>query len=134
MDEVKFELRGLKSEDMFLMFGILSKIGFKDLTSSLTPDRVKNLTTAFKQDHDESDPTDVSTYLGFNIMIEVVETVMKNLPSCKVEIYTLLSSLSGMTAKQIADLDMVTFTEMIIAVVQKEEFKDFFKAVAKLFK
>jgi orotidine-5'-phosphate decarboxylase len=132
MDEIKFELRGLKSDDMFPMFGILSKIGFKDLKNSLTPERVAELTTAFKQTNDDS--TDMSTYLGFNIMVEAVEIIMKNLPSCKVEIYTLLSSLSGMTVKQIADLDMVTFTEMIIAVVQKEEFKDFFKVVAKLFK
>ena len=133
MDEVKFELRGLKSDDMFPMFGILSKIGFKDLKNSMTPDRVAELTNSFKQNQgDES--TDMTTYLGFNIMIEAVEIIMKNLPSCKMEIYTLLSSLSGMTVKQIADLDMVTFTEMIIAVVQKEEFKDFFKVVAKLFK
>lgn len=132
MDEVKFELRGLKSDDMFHMFGILSKIGFKDLKNSMTPDKVTELTTAF-QKQDGSD-ADMSTYLGFNIMIEAVEIIMKNLPSCKMEIYTLLSSLSGMTVKQIADLDMVTFTEMIIAVVQKEEFKDFFKVVAKLFK
>ena len=132
MDEVKFELRGLKSDDMFPMFGILSKIGFKDLKNSLTPDRVAELTSAF-QKQDGSD-ADMSTYLGFNIRVEAVEIIMKNLPSCKMEIYTLLSSLSGMTVKQIADLDMVTFTEMIIAVVQKEEFKDFFKVVAKLFK
>ena len=133
MDEVKFELRRLKSDDMFPMFGILSKIGFKDLKNSLTPDRVTELTNAF-QKQDGSNGNDMSTYLGFNIMLEAVEIIMKNLPSCKVEIYTLLSSLSGMTVKQIADLDMVTFTEMIIAVVQKEEFKDFFKVVARLFK
>lgn len=132
MDEVKFELRGLKSDDMFPMFGILSKIGFKDLKNSLTPDRVTELTTAFQKQ--EGDVNDMSTYLGFNIMLEAVEIIMKNLPSCKMEIYTLLSSLSGMTVKEIADLDMVTFTEMIIAVVQKEGFKDFFKVVAKLFK
>ena len=132
MDVVKFELRGLKSDDMFPMFGILSKIGFKDLKNSLTPDRVTELTTAFQKQ--EGDANDMSTYLGFNIMLEAVEIIMKNLPSCKMEIYTLLSSLSGMTVKQIADLDMVTFTEMIIAVVQKEEFKDFFKVVSKLFK
>lgn len=133
MSEAKFELRGLKSDDMFPMFGILSKIGFKDLKNSLTPDRVTELTTAF-QKQDDSNANDMSTYLGFNIMLEAVEIIMKNLPSCKVEIYTLLSSLSGMTVKQIADLDMVTFTEMVIAVVQKEEFKDFFKLVAGLFK
>lgn len=133
MTEVKFELRGLKSDDMFPMFGILSKIGFKDLKNNLTPERVTELTNAFKK-QDDSNPVDMSTYVGFNIMLEVVEIIMKNLPNCKVEIYNLLSSLSGMTVKQISNLDMVTFTEMIIAVVQKEEFKDFFKVVAKLFK
>ena len=129
----KFELRGLKSDDMFPMFGILSKIGFKDLKNNLTPDRVSELTNALKKENTSTD-VDLSTYVGFNIMLEVVEIIMKNLPSCKVEIYTLLSSLSGMTVKQISNLDMVTFTEMIIEVVQKEEFKDFFKVVAKLFK
>lgn len=133
MADVKFELRGLKSDDMFPMFGILSKIGFKDLKNNLNPDRVAELTNALKK-QDDSSAVDMSTYVGFNIMLEVVEIIMKNLPNCKVEIYNLLASLSGMTAKQIANLDMVTFTEMIIAVVQKEEFKDFFKVVAKLFK
>lgn len=133
MAEIKFELRGLKSDDMFPMFGILSKIGFKDLKNNLTPDRVAELTNALKK-QDDSNSVDASTYVGFNIMLEAVEIIMKNLPNCKVEIYNLLSSLSGMTVKQISNLDMVTFTEMIIAVVQKEEFKDFFKVVAKLFK
>ena len=133
MNDVQFELRGLKSDDMFTMFSILSKIGFKDLKDRLTPDRIAELTTAFKQNND-AESGDVATYLGFNIVFEAVEIIMKNLPFCKGEIYTLLSSLSGMTVKQIADLDMVTFTEMVIAVVQKEEFKDFFKVVAKLFK
>ena len=55
MAEVKFELRGLKSDDMFPMFGILSKIGFKDLKTNLTPDRVTELTNALKK-QDNSNP------------------------------------------------------------------------------
>ena len=125
-----YELRNLKADDMFLMVSILSKIGFNDLKETLTPEKVKDITSAFKQgDNGE----DMSTFVGFNIMFSAVEIIMKNLPSCKNEIYSLLASLSGMTAKEIANLDMVTFTEMVIAVVRKEEFKDFFKAVAKLF-
>lgn len=72
--------------------------------------------------------------LGVSVVMEVVSIIMKNLPSCKNEIYTFLSGLSGMTVKEIGNLDMVTFTEMIVAVVQKQEFKDFFKVVSKLFK
>ena len=125
-----YELRNLKADDMFLMFGILSKIGFNDLKNTLTPEKVKEIASSFKKGETGED---ASAFLGFNIMFTAVEIIMKNLPSCKNEIYSLLASLSGMTAKKIADLDMVTFTEMVIAVVRKEEFKDFFKAVAKLF-
>ena len=127
---MNFELRNLKADDMFLMFGILSKIGFNDLKENLTPEKLKEITSTFKQGENAED---ASTFLGFNIVFGAVEIIMKHLPSCKNEIYALLASLSGMTSKEIADLDMVTFTEMVIAVVRKEEFKDFFKAVAKLF-
>ena len=131
MDEQKFELRGLKSCDMFLMFTILSKIGFKDLKNSLSPEAIQNMMEAFNGNEEDKDAQ--TTFLGFSIIMDVVEIIMKNLPSCEKEIYSLLASLSGMTVKEIADLDMVTFTEMVIAVVQKDEFKDFFKVVSRLF-
>ena len=124
---MEFELRTLKSDDLFPMFGILSKIGFKDLKEIITPDKIKDMKSMISQKDDEDENTDATTMLGVSI-------IMKNLPSCKNEIYTFLSGLSGMTVKEIGNLDMVTFTEMIVAVVQKQEFKDFFKVVSKLFK
>lgn len=129
---MEFELRTLKSDDLFPMFGILSKIGFKDLKEIITPDKIKDMKSMISQNDDEN--TDATTMLGVSVVMEVVSIIMKNLPSCKNEIYTFLSGLSGMTVKEIAELDMVTFTEMIVAVVQKQEFKDFFKVVSKLFK
>lgn len=133
---MEFELRTLKSDDLFPMFGILSKIGFKDLKEIITPDKIKDMKSMISQkdDEDEDENTDVTTMLGVSVVMEVVSIIMKNLPSCKNEIYTFLSGLSGMTVKEIGNLDMVTFTEMIVAVVQKQEFKDFFKVVSKLFK
>lgn len=133
---MEFELRILKSDDLFPMFGILSKIGFKDLKEIITPDKIKDMKSMISQkdDEDEDENTDATTMLGVSVVMEVVSIIMKNLPSCKNEIYTFLSGLSGMTVKEIGNLDMVTFTEMIVAVVQKQEFKDFFKVVSKLFK
>lgn len=133
---MEFELRTLKSDDLFPMFGILSKIGFKDLKEIITPDKIKDMKSMISQkdDEDEDENTDATTMLGVSVVMEVVSIIMKNLPSCKNEIYTFLSGLSGITVKEIGNLDMVTFTEMIVAVVQKQEFKDFFKVVSKLFK
>lgn len=121
---IDYELRNLKSDDIFIVSQILSKIGVKELKASFTSERIKELSSG-KVD---------TTALGFNIMVDVADLVLKNLPSCQNEIYTFLASLTGMTVKAIADLPMVDFTEMVIAVIQKDEFRDFFKVVAKLFK
>ena len=132
MSEKKFELRELKSADLFPMFGVLSKIGFKELKDSLSVDTIKTMVDSVNGKAEDSDTQ--TTILGFGIIMEVVEVIMKNLPKCEKEIYSFLAGLSGMTAKEIADLDMVTFTEMVIAVIQKDEFKDFFRVVSGLFK
>ncbi len=132
-----FELRKLQSDDLFPMFGIMSKIGFKDLKEIITPDKIKDMKSMISQMDNEENAdkdTDATTMLGVSVVMEIVSIIIKNLPSCKNEIYSFLAGVSGMTVKEIGKLDMVTFTEMIVAVVQKQEFKDFFKVVSKLFK
>lgn len=128
---MNFELRELKSSDIFPMFGILSKIGFTELKEMLTPENMEQFTSMMNGDeHSE----DMETIFGMNVMFEIIQIIMKNIPSCESEIYKFLSGLSGMSEDEIKNLDMVTFTEMIVAVVQKQEFKDFFGVVSKLFK
>lgn len=133
-----FELRELKSCDIFPMFKIMGKIGFKDLKERLTVDKVKEMMNLVKQDEkqdgQENTSEDLQTILGFNVIFEVLDIILSNLPSCENEIYAFVSSLSGMTQKQVKDLPMVTFTEIIIAIIKKDEFKDFFKVVSGLFK
>lgn len=140
MVETTFELRELKSSDIFPMFKILGKIGFKELKDRLTPDKVKELTSMFKQDEtadaDQKESVDADEqmmFIGFNVIFEVVEIIMNNLPSCEQEIYSFLAGVSGMKVKDVANLPLATFTEMIVEVLKKEEFKDFFKAVSRLF-
>ena len=135
--ETTFELRELKSSDIFPMFKIMGKIGFKDLKDRMTPDKVKELTSMFKQ-NDVGDAESFSSdeqmmFVGFNVIFEVVEIIMGNLPSCEQEIYSFLAGLSGMKTKEIANLPLPVFTEMVVEVLKKEEFRDFFKVVSRLF-
>lgn len=135
-----FELRELKSSDIFPMFKIMGKIGFKDLKNKLTPEKVKELKSVFKQEEEpvndeqkkEADDEQMM-YIGFSVVLEVAEVIISNLPTCEQEIYSFLAGLSEMKVKDVANLPLVTFTEMIIAVLKKEEFKDFFKVVSGLF-
>lgn len=129
MSDVTFELRELKSQDIFPMFKILGQIGLDELKDIMSGENIKSLIANTEKDENG----DITTVLGFNLVLEIAGVVMNNLPKCEKDIYKFLSGLSGMSEKQIADLSMVTFTEMIIAVIEKDEFKDFFKVVSRLF-
>lgn len=139
MVETTFELRELKSSDIFPMFKIMGKIGFKDLKNKLTPDKVKELKSMFKMEEgaDEAQKKEAEDeqmmFVGFTVVMEVAEVIITNLPTCEQEIYSFLAGLSGMKVKEVANLPLVTFTEMIVSVLKKEEFKDFFKVVSGLF-
>lgn len=129
------ELRELKSADIFPMIQILNKIGFRELKEILTPEKIKEMMKTFKEagSEKESEEMNTTTVLGFNLIIEVVGVIMNNLPSCQTEIYKFMSNLSGLSVKDLEELPMADFAEMIIDLIQKQEFKDFFKAVSKLF-
>lgn len=122
MENKNYTLRKLCADDMFIIFRIISKIGMKDVRKCMAAADVKAAIAG----------KDVNS-VGIAVAFEVAAVLMEHLPDCKKEIYTFLESLSGMKAKEIAELDMVTFTQMIIDVIRKEEFRDFFTAVTKSF-
>lgn len=134
MENTIFEFRELKSKDIFPMVKILRKIGFKDLKDKLNVDVIRevfiNQTGAEGQQVNQAD---MQSYIGFNIIAEVLDVILSNLEYCEQDIYKFLASVTDKKEKDIAELPMVTFTEMIVALIQKEEFKDFFKVVSKLF-
>ena len=127
-----YELRSLTADDMFPMFQIISKIGVKEFKNCFeTPEvmqMMKDMTSGGKT------KDDVAASVGVAVAIDIAGIIMSNLSACKKDIYMLLSQLSGMDTKEIASLPMATFMEMIIDVIKKDEFKDFFQAVSKLFK
>jgi hypothetical protein len=127
-----YELRDLTADDMFPMFQIISKIGIREFKSCFESDHVKKLVaemTSGKASEDE-----LKAKVGVTVAFEIASIVLSNLASCKDDIYLLLSQLSGMGTKEIAKLPMVTFVEMVIDVIKKKEFADFFQAAVKLFK
>ena len=132
MENKTYTLRKLKADDMFLMFGILSKIGFRELGDCFgSADAKEAMKKAFEGGEGQEQQLET---VGVAVAFDMADIVLRNLSKCKAEIYALLSALSGMTAAEIAALDMGTFTSMIVDVLRKDEFPDFFTAVKRLFK
>ena len=131
MTEKTYTLRGLTAEDVFPMLKIISGIGLKEFKSCFESDELKsairNMTAK-----EESAEIDTAAF-GLMVAADVASIIFANLQKCKDDIYQLLSGLSGMSKKEIAGLPMNVFLSMIVDVVRKEEFKDFFKDAAGLF-
>lgn len=122
-----YALRALEAKDVFLMSKIIGAIGIKEFKSAFESDELKSMIRS-------NGDTDVTMSVGISVFMDIAGIIFNNLPKCEKDVYIFLGSLSGMDAKQIESLPMVTFTEMIIDVIKKEEFKDFMKVVSKLLK
>ena len=126
-----FDLRNLMADDIFPMFQIISKVGIKEFKTCFESVEVKSAIADMVSG--KSDASAMNA-IGMTVALDIASLLVTNLPKCKDDIYSLLAQLSGMDKKEIASLPLATFVEMVIAVIKKEEFKDFFQVVSKLFK
>ena len=120
-----YTFRKLNSTDMFLMFKVIKKIGIKEFADCFSNNDVQKLMSGKDKN---------VTAIGISVMLDLVDVVVGNLSKCESEIYELLSQTSNLTVDQIKELDIITFTVMVLDFVKKEEFKDFIKVVSESFK
>lgn len=119
-----YQLRPLCAKDIFPMSKIISKIGISEFSKSLDSDDIKSMVKSKK--------ADIET-IGLKVIMSLTDVVLQNLSTCEKDIYTLLASLSSKKVKDIEELPISVFAEMVIDVVSRAEFKDFIKVVSKSF-
>lgn len=128
-EEKTYTFRPLETTDMFLMFKLLNKIGFKEMKDN---EGLKKTLFLFMGGTADG-KVDVNQ-LGMDIFFELAAVLFDAIPKAENEIYALLASVANMKADEIKKQPPVTTFEMIIDFIKKEEFGDFFRAVSKLFK
>ena len=128
MDKKVYEFRTLNATDTFLMFKILGKIGINEFAECFGKENVNRLLTG------DAGVQNFAQAVGVQVVFEMVNVIMNNLPKCEGEIYAILANTSNLSVEEIKKLGFTTFMEMVIDFVKKPEFKDFIKVVSKLFK
>lgn len=123
-EEKNYTLRELKADDIFLVIKIINRIGVKELKGCFSSPEVRTAISGAASGKE----VDMSA-VGMTVMMEIAGVVLEHLPECKNDIYALLATLSGKAKEDIADLSSGTFTKMVMDVIRKDEFKDFFQDV-----
>lgn len=121
-----YELRDLMAKDLFPMMRILSKLDMKELKKSFDPSAIAKIS--------QTGEVDLTEIVGMNIVFDLASIILANVPKCEDEIYTFLANISNLSKKEVEKLPMADFLQMIIDVITKQEFKDFFRQASKLIK
>mgnify|MGYP003320681909 CR=1 FL=1 len=113
-----YELRPLVASDMGAICKIITAIGIRQFKECFKVEDFR------KEDVEQ---------VGFSVIFDIAGIIVSNIPRAEEEIQTFLSSLTGMKVADIKKLPLADYGEMIMDVVMKEDFQDFFKRVMKLF-
>ena len=127
---MEYEMRNLQASDIFSVVKILNGIGLKNIKEAINLDEINNLRKGMTEDNEDA----VTSQVGVNVVMSIATVILENLPKVENDLYTFVGSVIGVKAKDVAKMDMGEFMDLLIAIIQKEEFKDFFKRASKLIK
>ena len=128
------ELRNLQSTDLFLFVKILNKIGYENIRKEINVDEIMGIRKKLSSIKDEDEQNKLITEYGINIVMSVFGILLENIPSIENDLYNLVGSIANMKAKDVAKMDINKFIDLLTEIINKEDFKDFFKRASKLIK
>jgi len=109
--ESKYEMRGLKTSDIYVMSKILKKLNLK-MNVDLNKYKGKKIS---QED------------AGKEMMIDLLKTALENLSDAENEVNTFLASLVGLKAKEFSNLPIEDTFEIIGLFKEQKGLKNFLK-------
>ena len=127
---MEYEMRKLQATDIFSVVKIINGIGLKNIKEAINIDEINNLRKGMTEDNADV----ITSQVGLNVVMSIATIILENLPNVESDLYNFIGSVIDMKAKDVAKMDMGDFMDLLITIIQKEEFKDFFKRASKLIK
>lgn len=128
---MEYTLRKPKATDIFVVSKIIRGVGLKNVAKCFNSDEI-NLIKKSMSGEKVSDET--LSQVGITIMVSIGDLILDKLDDVKDDVIKLMSLLSGLKTKEIEDLSLVDFAEMLMAIIKNPDFVDFIKVVLKSFK
>lgn len=113
-----YEVRPLVATDMGAICKIISAIGIRQFKDCFKVDDFKNGNVE---------------EIGFNVLIDIGGIIISNIPKAEDDILAFVASVTGLKISEVKALPFADYGELIVQIVTKEDFRDFFKRVMKLF-
>ena len=127
---MEYTMRNLQATDIFSVVKILNGIGLNNVKEAINIEEINKI----RQGMTEDNASAITSQVGVNVVMSIATVILENLPNVESDLYNFIGSVIDMKAKEVAKMDMGEFMDILVAIIQKEEFKDFFKRASKLIK
>ena len=127
---MEYEMRKLQATDIFSVVKILNGIGLKNVKEAINFEEINKIRKGLTEDNADV----ITSQVGLNVVMSLATVIIENLPKVENELYNFIGSVIDVKAKDVAKMDMGEFMDVLITIIQKEEFKDFFKRASKSIK
>ena len=127
---MEYTMRNLQATDIFSVVKILNGIGLKNVKEAIDFEEINKIRKGMTEENADV----ISSQVGLNVVMSLATVIIENLPKVENHLYNFIGSIIDVKAKDVAKMDMGEFMDVLITIIQKEEFKDFFKRASKLIK
>lgn len=127
---MEYTMRNLQATDIFSVVKILNGIGLKNVKEAIDFEEINKIRKGMTEENADV----ISSQVGLNVVMSLATVIIENLPKVENDLYNFIGSIIDVKAKDVAKMDMGEFMDVLITIIQKEEFKDFFKRASKLIK
>ena len=131
---MEYEMRNLQATDIFSIVKILNGIGLKNIKEAIDFEEINKIRKGMTEDNAEDNSEKVYSQVGVKVVMSIATVILENLPKIENDLYTFVGSVIGIKTKDVAKMDIGEFMDVLITIIRKEEFKDFFKRASKLIK
>lgn len=127
----KYNLRPIGAKDIFPMSRIIAKIGLKNFKRVFQSEEVKKMVKSAREEGKSEKNLEA---VGAVAMLEIADVLFENFPNCEKELFAFVASLTDLKVYEVENIPPAEFLELIISIIKKPEFKDFFGAALRLLK
>ena len=127
---MEYEMRNLQATDIFSVVKILNGIGLNNVKEAIDFEEINKIRKGMTENNAEV----ITSQVGLNVVMSIATVILENLPKIENDLFNFIGSVIGIKTKDVAKMDMGEFMDVLISIIQKEEFKDFFKRASKLIK
>lgn len=127
---MEYAIRKPKATDLFVASKIIKGIGLKNIIDCFKSNEINELS----KKTDEVNYTDeLVTQAGVVVLTNIAELIFEKMDFVQDDLIKFIANLTGLKVKQVEDLPITDFAEIVMSIIKEPDFVDFIKVVLKSF-